>query len=113
MTDRRPAVIRSDGFELLDVFGDSGCGDGGYRNGMRVRAELTTEPFEGEGELPGHVRAAADAMLAVGLEPYLGPLGTTVQGESEVVTLAIQQAARAALAAGATRVSLQLERLDA
>ena len=79
---------------------------------MRVRAEVTTEPFEGEGDLPDHVRAAADALLAAGLEPDLGPLGTAVLGEADVVTLAIQQAARAALVAGATRVSLQIEQLD-
>ncbi len=79
---------------------------------MKVRAEVTTEPFEGEGDLPGHVRAAADAMVARGLEPYLGPLGTTVQGDAEAVTAAIRDAARAALSAGATRVSVQVERLD-
>lgn len=79
---------------------------------MKVRAELTTEPFEGEGDLPGHVRAAADAMLAGGLEPDLGPLGTAVQGDADVVTTAIRDAARAALSAGATRVSVQVERID-
>ncbi|MFC6706421.1 thiamine-binding protein [Flexivirga alba] len=79
---------------------------------MLVRAEVTTEPFEGEGELPGHVRAAADAMVASGLEPDLGPLGTAVHGDAEVVTAAIRDAARAALSAGATRVSVQVERID-
>lgn len=80
---------------------------------MKVRAEVTTEPFQGEGELPGHVRAAADALLAGGLEPDLGPLGTAVHGDADVVTAAIRDAARAALAAGATRVSVQVERTDA
>lgn len=81
-------------------------------SGMKVRAELTTEPFEGEGELPAHVRAAADAMLAGGLEPDLGPLGTAVEGDVDVVTTAIRDAARAAFSAGATRVSVQVERID-
>lgn len=79
---------------------------------MKVRAEVTTEPFQGEGELPTHVRAAADAMLAGGLEPDLGPLGTAVQGDADVVTAAIRDAARAALTAGATRISVQVERVD-
>lgn len=79
---------------------------------MRVRAEVTTEPFQGEGVLPGHVRAAADALQADGLEPDLGPLGTSVIGTADSVLPAMSMAVRDALAAGATRVSLQIERVD-
>lgn len=79
---------------------------------MNIRAEVTTEPFRGEGELPSHVEAAADALRADGLEPNLGPLGTSVVGASDVVIPAMSAAVRGALAAGATRVSLQVERLD-
>ena len=79
---------------------------------MRVRAEVTTEPFQGEGELPGHVRAAADALHARGMEPDLGPLGTAVTGSADDVVPAVSDAVRDALAAGASRVSLQIERLD-
>lgn len=80
--------------------------------GMKLRAEVTTEPFEGEGDLPAHVTAAAEALRAHGLEPDLGPLGTAAQGDAEAVTTAVRDATRAALAAGATRVSLQIERVD-
>ena len=80
--------------------------------GMKLRAEVTTEPFKGEGDLPGHVTAAAETLRAHGLEPDLGPLGTAVEGEADTVTTAIRDAARAALAAGATRVSVQIERID-
>ncbi|GGB20869.1 hypothetical protein GCM10011492_08510 [Flexivirga endophytica] len=79
---------------------------------MKIRAEVTTEPFHGEGELPSHVTAAADALRAGGFDPDLGPLGTTVHGDADAVTAAMRDAAQAALAAGATRVSLQLERVD-
>lgn len=79
---------------------------------MRVRAEVTTEPFRGEGELPGHAAAAADALRSGGLSPEVGPLGTSVDGDADAVTAAMHAATRAALAAGATRVSLQIERVD-
>lgn len=79
---------------------------------MKIRAELTTEPFQGEGELPDHVRAAADALGAGGLQPDLGPLGTSVIGAAEDVVSALSRAVQQALDAGATRISLQLERID-
>lgn len=79
---------------------------------MRVRAEITTEPFQGEGALPDHVAAAADAFREHGLAPDLGPLGTTVRGDVTTVTAAMHAAARAALTAGAARVSMQIERVD-
>ncbi|GAB3489125.1 thiamine-binding protein [Flexivirga sp.] len=80
---------------------------------MRLRAEVTTEPFRGEGALPAHVSAAADALRAAGLNPDLGPLGTTVEGAGDGLLQAVHDAAGAAFAAGATRISLQIERTDA
>ena len=77
---------------------------------MRVRVEFTTEPFRGEAGLPGHVRAAAEPFSQAGLEPDLGPLGTSVEGEAEAVVAAIGQALTGALRGGATRITLQLER---
>lgn len=77
-----------------------------------MRAEVTTEPFRGEGVLPAHVLAAAETLRTAGLEPDLGPLGTAVEGEATAVTAAMAQAARDALNAGATRISLQIERVD-
>jgi len=79
---------------------------------MKVRAEVTTEPFHGEGELPAHVRAAADALGADGLQPDLGPLGTSVVGAADAVVPVLSVAVAAAFDAGATRISLQVERID-
>ena len=81
---------------------------------MRVRAEFTTEPFRGEDErVPAHVTAAASALTAAGLTPDLGPLGTAVDGEADTVVTAVAQAVRAALAEGATRVTLTVSDLAA
>lgn len=79
---------------------------------MRVRVEFTTEPFRGEDDahLPAHVTAAADALTYAGLSPDLGPLGTSVAGDSRQVVPAVAHAIQAALASGATRVTLQVER---
>jgi uncharacterized protein YqgV (UPF0045/DUF77 family) len=75
---------------------------------MRVRAEFTTEPFHGEGPIPEHVTAAAAPLAAAGLAPELGPLGTAVEGEADVVVDALAAALKEALAHGATRVTLTL-----
>jgi uncharacterized protein YqgV (UPF0045/DUF77 family) len=77
---------------------------------MQVRLELTTEPYHGEdGRMPAHVTAAAGALSAAGLTPDLGPLGTSVEGDAEVVVTAMARAVQAALDGGATRVTLQVE----
>lgn len=76
---------------------------------MDLRAEFTTEPFHGEDDaLPEHVTSAADALREAGLTPDLGPLGTSVEGERDVVVDAVAAALRSALAHGATRVTLTL-----
>ena len=81
---------------------------------MRVRAEFTTEPFHGEDEsLPAHVTSAADALGYAGLSPDLGPLGTSVVGECDAVVDAVGAALKAAMANGATRVTLTLADVDA
>jgi uncharacterized protein YqgV (UPF0045/DUF77 family) len=81
---------------------------------MRVRVEFTTEPFHGEdGQLPEHVTASADALRYAGLSPDLGPLGTSVEGEAEVVVDAVAVALKEALAHGATRVTLTLGDVEA
>ena len=79
---------------------------------MHVRVEFTTEPFHGEDDahLPAHVTAAADALTYAGLSPDLGPLGTAVSGDASRVVPAVAQAIEAALASGASRVTLQVER---
>ncbi|TPG14972.1 helix-turn-helix domain-containing protein [Pedococcus bigeumensis] len=76
---------------------------------MQVRVEFTTEPFHGEDDqLPAHVTAAADVLRYAGLSPDLGPLGTSVVGDAEVVVDAVARALKEALAHGATRVTLTL-----
>ena len=81
---------------------------------MQVRLEFTTEPFHGEDDQPPpHVTAAADALKAAGLTPDLGPLGTSVGGEAQHVVAAMAQAVQAALDSGATRVTMQVEEVDA
>lgn len=81
---------------------------------MRVRVEFTTEPFHGEdGRLPDHVTASADALRYAGLSPDLGPLGTSVEGDAEVVVDAVAVALKQALSHGATRVTLTLGDVDA
>ena len=81
---------------------------------MRVRVEFTTEPFHGEDDqLPPHVTASAEALRQVGLTPDLGPLGTSGEGEAEVVVDAVGAALKEALSHGATRVTLTVSDLDA
>jgi len=76
---------------------------------MTLLVEFTIEPFI-EGDPGPHVRAAVDAAERSGLTVDFGPFGTTVSGEDDVVLDAVDRILRAATAAGATRVSLQLAR---
>jgi len=71
--------------------------------------EFTIEPFV-EGEPGPHVRAAVDAAERSGLTVDFGPFGTAVSGEDGAVLDSVDGILRAAVAAGATRVSLQLAR---
>lgn len=80
---------------------------------MELKAEFTTEPFRGEGEPPEHAVRAREAAAKAGLTVDFGPLGTTAQGEADALLEALPQIARAALASGATRLTLQLSTGDA
>jgi uncharacterized protein YqgV (UPF0045/DUF77 family) len=71
--------------------------------------EFTIEPFV-EGEPGPHVRAAVEAAERSGLSVDFGPFGTTVTGDDAAVLDAVDGLLRAATAAGASRVSLQLVR---
>lgn len=79
---------------------------------MRLVAEFTTEPFHGEGAPPGHAVAALEAAEDAGLDCEFGPLGTTVRGDADEVVRALGDVLRAALAHGASRVTLQVEPVD-
>ena len=72
---------------------------------MAARAEFTIEPFV-EGNPGPHVLEAIAA--ADHLEPDVGPFGTTIEGSIDEVLAAVASISRTAIAAGATRVSLNL-----
>ena len=77
-----------------------------------LRAEFTTEPFEGEGEPPSHAAEALECLRAAGLEPEFGPLGTSVSGDREIVLPALTRMLDTALTSGADRITLQVTRDD-
>ncbi|HMG39786.1 MAG TPA: thiamine-binding protein [Acidimicrobiales bacterium] len=76
---------------------------------MTLHAEFTVEPFV-DGSPGPHVQAAVDAAVAAGLTVQFGPFGTSMSGDDATVLTAVDAVLRAAMDAGATRVSLQLER---
>jgi uncharacterized protein YqgV (UPF0045/DUF77 family) len=71
--------------------------------------EFTVEPFT-EGAPGPHVRAAVDAARTAGLAVEFGPFGSTVEGADAEVLDAVDAILRAAVGAGASRVSMQLTR---
>ncbi|WP_067549485.1 thiamine-binding protein [Nocardia crassostreae] len=79
---------------------------------MRLRAEFTTEPFHGEGDPPPHAVEPLQAIEKAGLTCEFGPLGTAVSGPDTVLLPALTEVLAIALAHGASRVSLQVERDD-
>ncbi len=76
---------------------------------MALVAEFTVEPFAEANPGP-HVRAALDVAEASGLPVDFGPFGTSVSGDDGTVLDVVDEVVRAALDAGATRVSLQIQR---
>lgn len=77
---------------------------------MRLVAEFTTEPFDVEGSPPAHATEALRAAEEAGLECDFGPLGTQVRGEQNQLLPALPDVLRAALAAGASQITLQVRR---
>lgn len=75
---------------------------------MNLRAEFTTEPFEGEGEPPAHALAARDCLRTAGLDPDFGPLGTSISGDRDAILPALASVLDTALSAGAHRITLQV-----
>lgn len=72
-----------------------------------ARVELTVAPFV-EGRPGPHVRAAQDALAASGLVVEVEPFATAVSGGTDDVLAAVGAAVRAALAAGASSVALDV-----
>jgi uncharacterized protein YqgV (UPF0045/DUF77 family) len=77
-----------------------------------LRAEFTVEPFT-EGRPGAHVHAAVGALRDAGFAVDVGPFGSAIEGTEPAVIDALGALLAAAVAAGATRVSLQIERIDA
>ncbi|QKW10065.1 hypothetical protein HUT18_30250 [Streptomyces sp. NA04227] len=78
---------------------------------MRLSLEFTTEPFDLD-ETPGHALATRAVLASAGLDSVeVGPFGNSAEGGQEAVLAAVDAVLRAGLAAGATRVSLQVNLL--
>jgi uncharacterized protein YqgV (UPF0045/DUF77 family) len=78
---------------------------------VRVRADFTIEPFV-DGAPGLYVDAGLDAIRALGFVPDVGPFGTTIEGDAETVHAALGRMLDAAVAAGASRVSIQINRVS-
>ncbi|MFD0372083.1 MULTISPECIES: hypothetical protein [unclassified Streptomyces] len=75
---------------------------------MRLRVEFTTEPFDLD-EAPAHAVVAREVIQSAELDAVdVGPFGNTAEGGADAVLTAVDELLRKSLAAGATRVSLQV-----
>ncbi|MDX3850843.1 hypothetical protein [Streptomyces sp. AK02-01A] len=75
---------------------------------MRLRVEFTTEPFDLD-EVPAHAVVAREVVQDAELDSVdVGPFGNTAEGGAEAVLSTVDALLRQSLAAGATRVSLQV-----
>ncbi|RMI26259.1 hypothetical protein [Streptomyces triticirhizae] len=75
---------------------------------MRLRLEFSTEPFDLD-EVPPHALVAREVVARAGLEAVdVGPFGNSAEGSPDAVVDAVSDLLRRALAAGATRISLQV-----
>ncbi|MDP6696335.1 MAG: thiamine-binding protein [Acidimicrobiales bacterium] len=72
-----------------------------------MTAEFTIEPFV-DGDPGPHVLAAIEVAESAGLAVEIGPFGTSVGGDPEVVLSTVDGILRAAVGNGATRISLQV-----
>ncbi|MEU2711716.1 hypothetical protein [Streptomyces sp. NPDC007205] len=79
---------------------------------MRLRVEFTTEPFDLD-EAPAHALAAREVIETAELDGVdVGPFGNTAEGAADRVLTAVDALLRRSLAAGATRISLQVNVID-
>ncbi|GHI02602.1 hypothetical protein AQI88_14700 [Streptomyces cellostaticus] len=75
---------------------------------MRLRVEFTTEPFDLD-RAPAHAVVAREVVEAAELDAVdVGPFGNTAEGDADGVLTAVDALLRKTLAAGATRISLQV-----
>jgi uncharacterized protein YqgV (UPF0045/DUF77 family) len=76
---------------------------------LEVRLEFTVEPFL-EGSPGPHVQAAVNEARRQGLDPEMGPFGTTIDGEAAQLLPTLGAIVAAAVDAGASRVALAVSR---
>lgn len=74
------------------------------------RAEFLVEPFTEGSPGPAAV-AGIEAVREAGLTPDVGAFGTSVEGDGDAIAGAVGSALRAAIDAGATRVSVVISRV--
>ncbi|MEU3183611.1 hypothetical protein ABZ707_05255 [Streptomyces sp. NPDC006923] len=80
---------------------------------MRLRVEFTTEPFDLD-EVPAHAVVAREVVQDAELDSVdVGPFGNTAEGGAEAVLGTVDTLLRRSLAAGATRISLQVNVIGA
>ena len=80
---------------------------------MRLRVEFTTEPFDLE-EAPAHALVAREVVEGAALDAVdVGPFGNTAEGPDGAVIATVADLLRRTLAAGATRISLQVNAVGA
>ena len=72
-----------------------------------LEVEFTVEPFV-EATLGPHVRAAIDAVEASGCAVDIGPFSSSFVAGTDAASAAVRDLLTAAIAAGATRVALQV-----
>jgi hypothetical protein len=77
-----------------------------------ARVEFTVEPFEAGAPGP-HVTAAVAAAERHGAAVDVGPFGSSVDVPESVAAAVVHDIVQAALANGATRIALQVERAPA
>jgi hypothetical protein len=78
---------------------------------VRLRLEFTTEPFDLDVP-PRHAVVARQVVEGGTLDAVdVGPFGNTAEGSADDVVAAVAELLRRTLAAGATRVSLQVSAL--
>jgi uncharacterized protein YqgV (UPF0045/DUF77 family) len=75
--------------------------------------EFTTEPFDLD-EAPAHAVVAREVVEAAELDEVdVGPFGNTAEGRADAVLAAVDALLRRSLQAGATRISLQVNVVEA
>ena len=71
----------------------------------KIKVEFTIEPFV-DGAVPAYVQAAVDALRGMGLDPDVGPFGTSFEIGPDRIGQAVSVIMDRAYSNGATYVSI-------